>query len=544
MTGATHPAVVALKEALEARHPRRIERAVEGVNDALRSTVRSERDALACDAVGVLRSQRRYDELLVICELALALGVNEPRVHRQYAQALIERGALGAALAKLEEMRRAGAPSEALEVEGLLGRVHKQRYFDFGDGGPEARRSLAAALHHYRGAYERHGADALWQGINAVALLVEADRAGLARPRAREDAMRIANEIRAAIEAMENPSLWDYATLAEAHVALGNHREAAHWIEKYVHAPYGDAFEYASTWRQMREVWRLNPGDVTERQILRLLEANVLKKQGGQIRLDVREVASSSTDADLDVTGLQKVFGDDCYRTIEWFRDGLTRARGVARVRSRINRTLGTGFLVAGELLHESWRGRRLLVTNYHVVNSEGRLGSRRVGKPGDVKVVFEGVEGRPECGVSALLFESSFFPLDTRPPEGLDTSVLELDREIDVGVDFEAADAPPEKGDGVFVIGHAGGLELAFSFQDNRLIERDDTLLHYRSPTDPGSSGSPLFDEQWRLVGLHHAGREDLPSIADPSEEIEANEGFAWGALQRAVARALDGPP
>ena len=33
------------------------------------------------------------------------------------------------------------------------------------------------------------------------------------------------------------------------------------------------------------------------------------------------------------------------------------------------------------------------------------------------------------------------------------------------------------------------------------------DVLLRYTVPTGRGSSGSPKFDGDWRLVALHHAG-------------------------------------
>ena len=30
---------------------------------------------------------------------------------------------------------------------------------------------------------------------------------------------------------------------------------------------------------------------------------------------------------------------------------------------------------------------------------------------------------------------------------------------------------------------------------------------MRHTVPTEPGSSGSPLFDSDWRLIALHHAG-------------------------------------
>jgi V8-like Glu-specific endopeptidase len=69
-----------------------------------------------------------------------------------------------------------------------------------------------------------------------------------------------------------------------------------------------------------------------------------------------------------------------------------------------------------------------------------------------------------------------------------------------------------------VYVIGYPGGRELAFSFQDNELLDHEGppagtppiagvVRLHYRAPTEGGSSGSPVFNEMWDVIGLHHLG-------------------------------------
>jgi hypothetical protein len=37
-------------------------------------------------------------------------------------------------------------------------------------------------------------------------------------------------------------------------------------------------------------------------------------------------------------------------------------------------------------------------------------------------------------------------------------------------------------------------------------VVNDDGVFLHYVSDTDYGSSGSPVFDNAWKLIGLHHA--------------------------------------
>ena len=33
------------------------------------------------------------------------------------------------------------------------------------------------------------------------------------------------------------------------------------------------------------------------------------------------------------------------------------------------------------------------------------------------------------------------------------------------------------------------------------------DDLVQYSTDTEPGSSGSPVFNQDWEIVGLHHRG-------------------------------------
>jgi len=72
---------------------------------------------------------------------------------------------------------------------------------------------------------------------------------------------------------------------------------------------------------------------------------------------------------------------------------------------------------------------------------------------------------------------------------------------------------------------------------QDNQILDYDDTHLHYRSPTEGGSSGSPVFDNQWRLIGLHHAGSEQTPRLNAKGGVHPANEAIILSAITAALA-------
>jgi V8-like Glu-specific endopeptidase len=87
-------------------------------------------------------------------------------------------------------------------------------------------------------------------------------------------------------------------------------------------------------------------------------------------------------------------------------------------------------------------------------------------------------------------------------------------------------------------VIGHPGGsAQPQFSLQDNVLLDYDRRVLHYRSPTEGGSSGSPVFDDEWRLIGLHHAGSTGMPRLNRAGGTYAANEGITIEAIRGGLA-------
>jgi V8-like Glu-specific endopeptidase len=96
-----------------------------------------------------------------------------------------------------------------------------------------------------------------------------------------------------------------------------------------------------------------------------------------------------------------------------------------------------------------------------------------------------------------------------TSPKTELDATLLEIESLPEKAAPPPLAlELPSKKGENsrVNIIGYPSCRDLQVSLQDNKIVKVKDPYIHYKTPTDPGSSGSPVFDQSWNLVALHHA--------------------------------------
>jgi endonuclease G len=64
-------------------------------------------------------------------------------------------------------------------------------------------------------------------------------------------------------------------------------------------------------------------------------------------------------------------------------------------------------------------------------------------------------------------------------------------------------------KGELIHSIHHPEGQPRQVSLRENRLMALLEHWLHYETDTEQGSSGAPLYNNQWQVVGIHHLGVE-----------------------------------
>jgi hypothetical protein len=497
--------------------------------------------------LSILRRGRFFDQMGHLADAFIQTGAGSNTVRRLYVQALLDQGHFTAALLVLDGLIAATEgvdPTENAEAKGLKGRAYKQLYVNA--VAPTVERNqkwLDEAAKAYYGPYRADPKSFAWHGINVVAVAHRSvcDNVPMTTPDIPLPAA-LARDILARIDdknASDTADHWDYGTAIEASLALGRSMEALNWAQLYVKDQKADAFEFSSTLRQLEEVWEMPCAPAAadrknEEAILSLLRATILERQSGNIKKRAEDLRSELTE--LKSTDLERVFGQDRYVSLDWYRRGLSRCAGVARIGRERTRGVGTGFLLLGTKLHPTLGDEPYLLTNSHVVSPDPEVSIAM--RPEDAVITFEGLPGAEHdtWTVKKLIFNS--------PIEKLDATLLQLDHGV-AGVEpYKIASALPDRQSQqrIYVVGHPLGGGVSFSLQDNLLLDWDQRVVHYRTPTEPGSSGSPVFDDQWRLIALHHAGGANMRKLNGQSGTYDANEGINILAVTEEIMRKLDG--
>jgi Trypsin-like peptidase domain/Effector-associated domain 1 len=172
---------------------------------------------------------------------------------------------------------------------------------------------------------------------------------------------------------------------------------------------------------------------------------------------------------------------------ISFLERGLKCARSVARI--RVPGGFGTGFLI----------DRNIILTNNHVVNDYTMAQN-------------SWAEFDVQTNITGQLISPKSFQLD---PDICFKTSMEHDWTI-IGVKGNPSDdygfiplEPVQIACDAFVqiIQHPQGGEKQLAYRANVVAYVDNTRIQYLTDTLPGSSGSPVFDREWRVVALHHAG-------------------------------------
>ena len=200
-------------------------------------------------------------------------------------------------------------------------------------------------------------------------------------------------------------------------------------------------------------------------------------------------------------------------------------ANAVVRIVSEELRPQATGFMISN----------RLMITNNHVIASPEEARANRI------EFNYElGVDKRPRALTRFALDPESFFI--TNEQDDLDYTVVAVGAREDGAVDPSALGSCPLSaasdkhvlGEFVNIIEHPDGDYKQAVLRENQLVARDDYVLQYAADTNPGSSGSPVFNDQWEAVALHHWGGPHRMVADEQGRPVtdEVNEGIRISAI------------
>ncbi|GHD06262.1 hypothetical protein GCM10010313_24180 [Streptomyces violarus] len=245
-----------------------------------------------------------------------------------------------------------------------------------------------------------------------------------------------------------------------------------------------------------------------------------------------------------EALGLERLIGRNNLTPVAFLEEGAQVSRSVGRITiSGPGGGHGTGFMVSPSLL----------LTNNHVLGDTQEAGRSKV-----AFAFQDGADGNPlvpavfqleplRCFVTDRALD---YTLVAVAPRGAQGEVLSsFGRLI-----LSEAQGKAVIGEFVNIIQHPRGEPKQIALRENQIVDVLERFLHYESDTREGSSGSPVFNDQWEVVALHHSavpktdaegrplsvdGTVWRPEMGEQQLAWRANEGVRISRVLRSVHEA-----
>ena len=224
--------------------------------------------------------------------------------------------------------------------------------------------------------------------------------------------------------------------------------------------------------------------------------------------------------------GQERIWGKTVdFVDVSFFERGLRAARAVARIITKDGAACGTGFLISP----------RLLMTNNHVIGSAAESAG----------LLAEFEYQRDLDGKTMSVTRYAFAPgrcFLTNGQDDLDYTIVAMGERV-LGqkplaqfghLPISNARNKHQLGDFVNIIQHPDGRMKEAVLRENQIVSRLGTVLHYVADTEPGSSGSPVFNVQFAVVALHHWGspHRELTDENGKTVSKSVNEGIRASSI------------
>jgi V8-like Glu-specific endopeptidase len=216
---------------------------------------------------------------------------------------------------------------------------------------------------------------------------------------------------------------------------------------------------------------------------------------------------------------LEIIMGDNNLMAVSFLKKGVIHSSSTGRIRvndaSAQQVGFATGFMVSPVLL----------LTNHHVLGDESFVKNSLL-------------EFNYQLDVNGSVGPSVLFNFDPAKfyykDENLDFVLIAV-KEKSVNGDpltiygwnkLIEDEGKAIAGQYINIIQHPNGDPKLVCVRDNQLIDIFDDFMHYNTDTMPGSSGSALYNDQWEVVGLHHASvtvdaKKDAPKYQNEGVRI-----------------------
>ena len=249
------------------------------------------------------------------------------------------------------------------------------------------------------------------------------------------------------------------------------------------------------------------------------------------LRTAARRVAESPLVSGVGVeTGdqpevvLEKVINVNDFLEIRYLDAGTRAARAVGRIIIRDERERNTGY-GTGSLVSP-----RLLLTNHHV------LPDAATAKHSVVEFNYQDdVDRKPLRSVQFGFDPDTFYVADKARDFALVAIAATAAELAEFGFNpLIRAEGKAIVGEYVTIVQHPKGEKKQLVLRDQQIIDVPDDFLHYMADTEPGSSGSPVFNDQWEIVALHHASVR--AASAGGATKDFVNEGVRISRILKAI--------
>ncbi|MGJ7497854.1 DNA/RNA non-specific endonuclease [Variovorax sp. RT4R15] len=290
----------------------------------------------------------------------------------------------------------------------------------------------------------------------------------------------------------------------------------------------------AQTHQIQRSLVQINAGNPLgaetspERRVRRIAAKTNMPMRDAKAVADMIERNATSIDKSRSAAGSEAFQGPTIDLVgVEFLAKGRIAANAVGRIAFRSGRAQGSGFLVAPGVF----------LTNHHVISTPAQAALMHV------EFDYEAADAGGALPVTCFAFDPAACFV-THPVDGLDFTLIALGRRMSGSKDMAEfgymplSDAADKHmlGEIANIIQHPNGGLKQVVVRENNLVSRDETheVLHYLADTERGSSGSPVCNNRWEPIALHHWGEPwlELKDAEGRPLRRDVNEGIRISAI------------